>query len=357
MKPSIQKCLQALRAGEPVLLTMRDNAGTTRGSLILAAERATPAGVNLLALEGRGVVCVGIDATTAQRLELSPMVPTAGASATMGHPVSTISIDAREGTTTGISAGDRAVTLRLLASEQSTSDDFIRPGHLFPYVAHDHGVLGRHETPEAVVDLVRLAGLKPAGAFCGVLDRSGKVADAEYLEELASRMELPTVSMEELVEHQLLHGQYLQRTEKAPLDSEYGDVEIEPVYDTVHDEIHHVVTKEPANGKVGTVYVHQACVKGDVFRAKHCKRRKNLEAALEKVAQDGGIVVYLGSRTPKARGLSIAAQLIAGSGLTTVQFIGSDDAAELSTLLEQVGVATVDSAAAGAAKEAIATGQ
>lgn len=353
MKPSIQKCIQALRAGQPVLLTLRDDSGATRGALILAAENATPAGVNLLALEGRGVVCVGIDAATARRLDLSPMVQTADAAGAALHSVSTISIDAKHGTTTGISAGDRAVTLRLLTSEEATADDFIRPGHLFPYVAHEHGVLGRAEMPEAAVDLMRLAGLKPAGAFCGVLDRSGRVADAAYLQDLASRQGIATVGMDELVAHRLLHGRYLQPGDKEPLASDYGTLEIQSVRDTVHDDTHHVVSKKPGQGQTGIVYVHRACIKEDVFGARDGAGRRNLAAALRRLAAEGGLVIYLGPRTPAERGPSIAAQLVALNGLRAVRPVGPD-AAGLPALLEQVGVSAAAACGEGAVKEAIA---
>lgn len=355
MKSSIKNGIQALRAGEPILLTQRDAFGATRGSLILAAENATPAGVNLLALEGRGVVCVGIDAATAQRLDLSPMVPTADAD-DMLHSVSTISIDAAEGITTGISAADRAVTLRLLTADSSTADDFVRPGHLFPYVAHKNGVLGRPETPEAAVDLMQLAGLKSAGAFCGVLDGSGQLADATYLEELAARTGLTTVTMDDLVEHRLLNGRYLERSEKEAFESNYGRLNIERVHDTVHDDTHYIVTGDLPAADGSLVYVHRACVKGDVFSARNCTSRENLETALQQVAQEGGTVIYLGTRTPKERALIVAAQLIAATGERTVRILGSESE-RLAALLEQVGVVAADSRQEGAQKEAMATRQ
>ena len=351
MKPSIQKCIQALRAGQPVLLTLRDDSGA-RGALILAAENATPAGVNAGSRRARRSMrryrrrhC------TTARFESDGPDRRRGRAAL--HSVSTISGDAKHGTTTGISAGDRAVTLRLLTSEEATADDFIRPGHLFPYVAHEHGVLGRAEMPEAAVDLMRLAGLKPAGAFCGVLDRSGRVADAAYLQDLASRQGIATVGMDELVAHRLLHGRYLQPGDKEPLASDYGTLEIQSVRDTVHDDTHHVVSKKPGPGQTGIVYVHRACIKEDVFGARDGAGRRNLAAALRRLAAEGGLVIYLGPRTPAERGPSIAAQLVALSGLRAVRPVGPD-AAGLPALLEQVGVSAAAACGEGAVKEAIA---
>lgn len=321
MNPSISEGLKALRAGQPILCLIRDGSGSTRGSLILAAENATPAGVNMLALEGRGVVCVGIDAQIAERLELGPMVPLTNAS-NMVDAVSTISIDARVGTTTGISASDRAVTLRLLTADTATSDDFVRPGHLFPYVAHELGVLGRPEAAEAAVDLMRLLGMKPAAAFCGVLDKDGHLADAEYLAELAARTGLATVTMEDLIDHRLLHSRYLTCTDQGPVDTDQGPFHMQRFFDSVHDDEHHVLKSGLSSDRVATVYVHQACVQGDVFGDKACSSRQQLEAGLEQVKADGGILVYLGSRTPLERGLSVAAQLIQASGVTSVRPVG-----------------------------------
>lgn len=347
MNPSISNALQALHQGQPILCLIRDDSGATRGSLILAAENATPAGVNALALEGRGVVCVGISAELAERFDLQPMVPLTDSASTMTASVSTISIDARVGTTTGISAGDRAITLQLLTSETATSDDFIRPGHLFPYVAHERGVLGRAEAPEAAVDLMRLAGMKPAAAFCGVLDKDGSLAGETYLAELADRTGLPTVTMDDLIEHRLLRSRYVTCTAQESIDTKHGPFLMQSFRDGVHDDEHHVLKAGLSNDRVATVYVHQACVQSDVFGAAGCNCRHQLEAAMEQVQADGGILVYLGSRTPIERGLPVAAQLVQGSGVASVRLLGPN-ASRLADKLEELGVVVIAAAAEGA---------
>lgn len=313
MKPSISEAIASLQKGQPVLCLLDGPSGSTRGVLILAAANATASGVNVLAREGRGVICVGIPSQTAERLNLGPMVPymmnheTAAA-----HSVSTVSVDALHGTTTGISAGDRAITLQLLASESSTADDFIRPGHLFPYIVHPAGVLGRADAAEAAADLAQASGLPPVGAFCGVLDAEGRLADEDYLTKLAERTGIAVIAMADLVEYRLFTAPYLEECGREELITDDGTFELITFRDQVNDERHSVLVNRSEEADASPlVYVHRACVKGDVFGATHCRGRKRLHSALARVGKDGGVVVYVGSRTaPGVRTAAVAAQIL-----------------------------------------------
>lgn len=321
MKPSIKTSMTSLREGQPVLLLSRDDSQTMRGALIVAAENATPGAVNLLAREGRGVVCVGISAQTAKRLDLGPMVPFGDDTQDVKHCVSTISIDASHGITTGISAGDRAITLQLLADETSVADDFVKPGHLFPYVVHPHGVLGHANTAEAAVDLAVLAGLKPVGAFCGILDRDGQLAGEEYLLDLAERTGLASITMDELIRYRLFNDKSLQEMSKEELVTGHGQFQLVTFTDPLRDDQHYLLKSLTFTMQtVPTVYIHRACVKSDVFGAKGCHCRSNLDDAMAQTQRDGGLVIYVGEKTRDTEHCAaIATQLLSHIGVDTIR--------------------------------------
>lgn len=319
MKPSLRAAIDSIRQGKPVMCMTQSPTGSRRGFLLLAAENATAEGVNLLAKQGRGVVCVGLTKETARRLELDPMIP---GESNGQHAVCTVSIDAKEGITTGISAGDRAHTLRLLASSSSIADDFVVPGHLFPYVAHENGVLGRQEIAEAAVDIARLAGLAHVTSFCGILDTQGEVAQEDYLFELAERDDIPVFTMDELVNYRLLMDSFVERETRRQITTPHGRFTCTTFSDRLHDE-EHIVLDSPGvqqNEVAPTVYVHHACVQRDVFGAKTEESVDHLDTAQAKIQRDGGLIIYIGRRTPKGIASSaVAAHILAALDITAVR--------------------------------------
>lgn len=336
MKPSILECVTALRNGRPVLCLIDNPSGVRRGFLLLAAENATPAGVNVLAREGRGVICAGIPAGIAKRLGLEPMVPHRFAGQDAVRSVCTVSVDARYGTTTGISAGDRAVTLRLLANPGSTRDDFVQPGHLFPYVVHEQGVLGRAEAAEAAADLARLAGLAPVGAFCGVLDGDGHVAGAAYLDELAARLGVPVVNVADLVRYRLYHDAYIKMEGREPLETRHGRFDMITFDDGLNGERHYALVR--AAGDVPAVYAHAACVAGDVFASVACRSGERLQEAMAYASAHGGAVIYVGARVaPGDRRNAAVAHILSHLGYRTIALLRPWEGLEHS--LREAGIA------------------
>lgn len=319
MKPSLRAAIESIRQGKPVMCITQSPTGPSRGFLLLAAENASAEGVNLLAKQGRGVVCVGITEETARRLELSPMIP---GESNGRHAVCTVSIDAKDGITTGISAGDRAHTLLLLASSSSVADDFVVPGHLFPYVAHENGVLGRQEIAEAAVDMARLAGLAPVTSFCGILDTQGEVAQEDYLVALAEQADIPVFTMEELVNYRLLADSFVEQVARRQVTTPHGSFTCTTYFDRLYDE-EHIVLDSPGIQRdevVPTVYVHHACVEMDVFGAQGDDSADNLDSAQAKIQRDGGLIIYIGRRTPKGIASSaVAAHVLAGLDISAVR--------------------------------------
>lgn len=324
------------------MVTYPDDSGITRGALLLGAENATAAGVNIMAREGRGVVCVGLTAEAAERLELRPMIPCSTNERSL-HSVCTVSVDAKLGITTGISASDRAHTLQLLASPSSSPDDFVRPGHLFPYVVHPHGVLGRSELAEASVDLVRLAGLEPVGTFCGILDTNGGLAQEPYLLSLAERANLPVISMDDLVHYRLFTTAFVTESTLEPITTKHGSFELTTYSDLLHGEEHSALYNAiPLRRNVPpTVYVHRACLRGDVFGSVHCECREHLAAAQMQVQDDGGLVLYVGQRTPgDMHACAVAAQMLAAKGVSSLRLFHPWPG--LSDMLGAAGLVVVD---------------
>lgn len=335
MKPSLQASIEAIQQGQPAMCLIKEALGETRGLLLLAAENATPQAVNLLAKEGRGIVCVGVTAEVAEKLDLHPMMPMSNKNS--DHAVSTVSVDARLGITTGISASDRAYTLRLLASSEARADDLVRPGHIFPYVVHPQGILGRAAAAEVAVDLAHLAGLQPIGTFCGILDTHGTLAQEPYLIELATRANVPFFTLDDLMAYRLCADSFITQIGHEPLETERGTFELITYSDALHDDEHYVFQSPSTQDEVSpTVYVHHACVRGDVFGSKSCRRSSNLDAAQSQIQRDGGVIIYVGNRTPKGeRGNAVAAQILRDIGTASFHLFRASP--NLSTALEDAG--------------------
>ena len=302
----VEKAIAYVRAGKLVILT-DDEDRENEGDLCLAAEKATPAAVNFMARYGRGLVCLSLTEEKVRQLRLPLMVDEA--SNTSGYGTAfTVSIEAREGVTTGISAKDRAHTIRTAVRDDARPEDLARPGHVFPLRARKGGVLVRAGQTEGSVDLARLAGLKPAGVICEVMNDDGTMARMPELEKLSAEHDLPIVSVADLISYRMLKDTLVHRAADAPLPTEYGEFRA-VAYENEVDRHQHValVKGRWKNGEPVLVRVHSKCLTGDVFASERCDCGKQLHAALKQIEAAGkGVLLYLDQ---EGRGIGLANKL------------------------------------------------
>ncbi|WP_067710817.1 bifunctional 3,4-dihydroxy-2-butanone-4-phosphate synthase/GTP cyclohydrolase II [Nocardia yamanashiensis] len=301
---SIATAVAAIARGGMVLV-VDDEDRENEGDLILAAELATPANIAFLVRHTSGVICVPMTGEDCDRLHLPPM--TAVNEDPKGTAY-TVSVDAVAGVSTGISAADRARTMRVLADPRTTPDQLSRPGHVFPLRANPRGVLGRPGHTEAAVDLMRLAGLRPAGVIAEVVNDDGTMARLPELLVMAREHELPIISIADLIEYrkQLEHG--ISRVVETRLPTRFGDFRVIGYSDEHSGAEHLALVYGAPSGESVLARVHSECLTGDAFGSLRCDCGEQLDAALEAVAAEGqGVVVYL--RGQEGRGIGLLNKL------------------------------------------------
>src|SRR3989338_8570832 len=295
---TVQEAIDAVKAGE-IVIVADDEDRENEGDLVIAAEKITPEAVNFMSKEGRGLICLALDEEIANKLDLREM--TNKNTSNFGTAF-TVTIDAhtRFGVTTGISAHDRAKTIQIAMSNSSKPNDLVSPGHIFPLVAKRGGVLKRVGQTEASVDLARLAGLKPAGVICEVLNEDGSMARRHDLLRFARKHNLKFISVAQLISYRLKKERFVIREAKAKLPSEvakkYGkEFTLYAYRDTLNNKEHIAIVCGEIEGKKDVlVRVHSECLTGDVFQSLRCDCNSQLHWALEKIAKEGqGVVVYL----------------------------------------------------------------
>jgi 3,4-dihydroxy 2-butanone 4-phosphate synthase/GTP cyclohydrolase II len=303
--PRIQDALEQIALGKPVVV-VDDADRENEGDLIVAAEKATAETLAFMIRHTSGVVCVALPAARCDALQLPLMVPR-GQDA---HGTAfTVTVDARRGTTTGISAADRAVTIRALASHASGPQDFVRPGHVFPLCATEGGVLRRRGHTEAASDLARLAGLAPAGALCELVHDDGTMMRTPALEAFARSHQLPLISIEDLVAYRRRTELIVESVAQARLPTRYGPFAAHVFRDLVEGREHIALVRgDVRDASDVLVRVHSECVTGDLFGSQRCDCGAQLHAALERVAAAGlGVIVYL--RGHEGRGVGLINKL------------------------------------------------
>jgi 3,4-dihydroxy 2-butanone 4-phosphate synthase/GTP cyclohydrolase II len=303
----VERAIADIAAGRPVVVVDDENR-ENEGDLIIAAELATPEIVAFMMTECRGLICVPMEEPDLDRLDLPQMV---AANTESMSTAFTVSVDAgpEHGTSTGISAADRAITIRLLASGESQAGDFVRPGHVFPLRARPGGVLVRNGHTEAGVDLARLAGLRPAAAIVEIANEDGTMARLPELVLFARKHGLAIISIEDLVAYRRSAEPTVRREAETRLPTEYGEFRAFGYRSTV-DGVEHIalVAGSLGDGEDVLVRVHSECLTGDIFHSLRCDCGPQLQASLEKVAAEGrGIVIYL--RGHEGRGIGLMSKL------------------------------------------------
>ncbi|MDH3998911.1 MAG: bifunctional 3,4-dihydroxy-2-butanone-4-phosphate synthase/GTP cyclohydrolase II [Desulfuromonadales bacterium] len=288
----IEKAIEDIRQGKMVIL-VDDESRENEGDLVMAAEHVTPEAINFMAKEGRGLICLSLTEERADLLDLPPMV--ADNSCSFGTAF-TVSIEAKTGVTTGISAADRARTIQVAIDDESAASDLARPGHVFPLRARKGGVLVRGGQTEGSVDLSRLAGLKPAGVICEIMNDDGTMARMPQLKEFALKHGLKIISIADLVAFRMEKETLVRRAAQAPMPSSHGGDFDMIVYENDVDSAQHIALIKGEIDPDGPVLVrvHSECMTGDTFGSLRCDCGEQLQDAMRQIAEEGsGVILYM----------------------------------------------------------------
>ncbi|MEW6045301.1 MAG: bifunctional 3,4-dihydroxy-2-butanone-4-phosphate synthase/GTP cyclohydrolase II [Bacillota bacterium] len=302
---TIEEALEEIRAGRMVIV-VDDEERENEGDLVMAAEKVTPEAINFMTRYGRGLICVPLTGERLDQLQI-PLMP--GASEQSMRTAFTVSVDI-VGVHTGISAQERAATVRALADPRTTAEHFIRPGHIFPLRAKPGGVLQRAGHTEAAIDLVRLAGLYPAGVVCEIMNEDGTMARVAQLEQIAARHGLTIVTIADLIRYRLRTEKLVRRVAEAHLPTRFGDFRVIGYESLVDGQAHTALVKGDVAGKKGVlVRVHSECLTGDVFGSVRCDCGEQLASALMAIEREGtGVLVYM---RQEGRGIGLLNKLMA----------------------------------------------
>jgi 3,4-dihydroxy 2-butanone 4-phosphate synthase/GTP cyclohydrolase II len=302
---SVEEAIDRIRSGNMVIL-VDDEDRENEGDLTMAAEKVTPAAVNFMAKYGRGLICLSMTSEHCDRLDLPPMVKNNTSPFETGF---TISIEAKHGVTTGISAADRATTIQTAVADGAKASDLVRPGHVFPLRARDGGVMVRVGQTEGSVDLARLAGLKPAGVICEVMDEDGTMARMPALEEFSEKHGIGIVTIADLVEYRMRAESFVHRAAATTIPTEYGgEFEMMAFENDVDNLLHIALVKGDIDPEQPVlVRVHSECMTGDIFGSLRCDCGDQLHRAMEMISKEGaGVLVYL---RQEGRGIGLVNKL------------------------------------------------
>ena len=298
---TIESAVAEIAAGRMVIL-IDDEDRENEGDLVLAAEKVTPDAINFMARHARGLICATLTPERADALHLGPMAHENTASFGTAF---TVSVDAVAGVATGISAADRATTVRAIIDPATKPGDLARPGHVFPIRAQPGGVLKRAGQTEGSVDLARLAGLMPAGVICEIMNDDGTMARVPELKAFARRHALKIVTIKDLIEYRMKRESFVKRLAEAELATRYGEFLVVVYENTIDHGTHVALVKGAVRPEVATlVRVHSGCVTGDVFGSMRCDCGEQLHAAMARIQEEGcGVLLYLNQ---EGRGIGLA---------------------------------------------------
>ncbi|MGE5618954.1 MAG: bifunctional 3,4-dihydroxy-2-butanone-4-phosphate synthase/GTP cyclohydrolase II [Sphingomonadaceae bacterium] len=315
---TVAEAIEDIRSGKFVIV-VDDEDRENEGDLVIAAEHVTPEAINFMARYGRGLICMPIIGKRLDELQIPMMVEhnTSGFGTAF-----TVSVEAKHRVTTGISAHDRAATVRAILDPATRPDDLARPGHMFPLRAAEGGVLKRAGQTEAAVDLARLAGLYPAGVICEIMSEDGTMARLPELERFSQQHGIKIISVAQLIDYRRHREKLVRRVAEALLPTRYGDFVIY-AYASAVDRDEHValVMGDPREGPPPLVRVHSECLTGDVLGSLRCDCGDQLRVAMEKIGQEGrGVVLYM---RQEGRGIGlhnkVKAYHLQDNGLDTVE--------------------------------------
>ncbi|HUX92167.1 MAG TPA: bifunctional 3,4-dihydroxy-2-butanone-4-phosphate synthase/GTP cyclohydrolase II [Ignavibacteriaceae bacterium] len=288
---SVDEAIEEIKNGK-IIIIVDDEDRENEGDFVCAAEYVTPEIVNFMTKHGRGMLCVAVNGKRLDELGLPLMVDSNSA---LHGTQFTVTIDAIEGTTTGISAADRALTIKKINDESTKASDFARPGHIFPLRAYDEGVLRRAGHTEAAVDISRLANLKPTGVLCEILHDNGEMARVPELVKIAHKFNLKILTVKDLIQYRLKKERLIEHVADAKLPTVHGNFKL-TLYKSLVDKKEHIAL---VKGKINPdnptlVRMHSECLTGDVFHSLRCDCHDQLNTALEIISkEESGIIVYM----------------------------------------------------------------